>query len=148
MALDLNKWVNYAKTRIESAVGRGNDELTRLEAEREVELADKPWLRADAEAPTLDEARARIEWETRRQEELAAERDRTAPTTDHPRPAVDGAAPGAPTPPGDPEELRLAAEAEQAKLAIEARDRAAAERLDEIRRELGVEAPPGDTPDR
>lgn len=156
MALNVSRWVNYAKARIESAVGRGNDELTRLEAEREAELADKPWLRSDGEAPTLDEARARIEWETRRQGELAAERDRAAPAGG-PSPSVSDAptheagpapAPGAPTPPGDPEELRLAAEAEQAKLAIEARDRAAAERLDEIRRELGVEAPPGDAPDR
>jgi hypothetical protein len=159
MALDVNKWVNYAKARIESAVGRGNDELTRLEAEREVELADKPWLRADAEAPTLDEARARIEWEARRQEELAAERDRmAAAATDNPTssdpPASGAATPAdaptttsAPTAPADPEELRLAAEAEQAKLAIEARDRAAAQRLDEIRRELGVDAPP-DAADR
>lgn len=158
MALDVNKWVNYAKARIESAVGRGNDELTRLEAEREVELADKPWLRADAEAPTLDEARARIEWEARRQEELAAERDRMAAATDNPTssdpPASGPATPAdasspasAPTAPADPEELRLAAEAEQAKLAIEARDRAAAQRLDEIRRELGVDAPP-DAADR
>ena len=131
MALNVSRWMNYAKTRLESAVGRGNDELTRLEAEREAEVADKPWLRADAEAPTLDEARARIEWETRRQEERAAQ-----PTSD------------ATTPPGDPEELRLAAEAEQAKLALEERDRAAAQRLDEIRRELGVDAPPDGDADR
>lgn len=158
MALDLNKWVNYAKARLESAVGRGNDELTRLEAEREVELADKPWLRADAEAPTLDEARARIEWEARRQEELAAARE--GATTHDATPDTPGgaAAPdspanpsgkaGASRPPADPEELRLAAEAEQAKLAIEARDRAAAQRLDEIRRELGVDAPPAGDADR
>jgi len=141
MALDVNKWVNYAKARIESAVGRGNDELTRLEAEREVELADKPWLRADAESPSLDEARARIEWEARRQQELAAEREPTAATPADP-------SSDAPTPPGDPEALRLAAEADQAKLAIEERDRAAAARLDEIRRELGVDAPPADDAER
>jgi multidrug efflux pump subunit AcrA (membrane-fusion protein) len=152
MAMDLNKWVNYAKARLESAVGRGNDELTRLEAEREAELADKPWLRSDGAAPTLDEARARIEWESRRQEELAAERDRMNAATAAPEPSGTNPAeppagvpaPSAPAAPADPEELRLAAEAEQAKLAIEERDRAAAQRLDEIRRELGVDAPPDD----
>lgn len=146
MSLNLSRWMGYAKARLESVVGRGNDELTRLEAEREVELAEKPWLRADAEAPTLDEARARIEWETRRQEELAAARDAAPVESSTPSPAAGagtGTGPGAPAPPADPEELRLDAEAEQAKLALEARDRAAAERLEEIRRELGVDAPPG-----
>ncbi|MBX3285184.1 MAG: hypothetical protein KF703_07555 [Actinobacteria bacterium] len=164
MPLNLGRWIDYAKAKVESAVSRGNDELTRREAEREVELADKPWLAADAESPTLEEARARIEYESRRQQDLADERDRAAadrpaapnpsasgaPTDgghgseSSPTSAAGGPTTGAPTPPVDPEALRLAAEAEQAKLAIEARDRAAAARLDEIRRELGVDAPPPD----
>ncbi|MBA3283277.1 MAG: hypothetical protein H0U29_13720, partial [Acidimicrobiia bacterium] len=67
MALDVNRWLKYAKARIDSAVGQGNKSLDRMEAEREADLADKPWLRSDREAPTLDEARARIEWESARQ---------------------------------------------------------------------------------
>ena len=56
-----------AEVRTGEAEQRGassaHDELDQLEAEREVELAEKPWLASDSEAPTFDEARARIECE-------------------------------------------------------------------------------------
>ena len=42
-------------------VSSGNDELDRREAQREAELADKPWLASDAPAPTIDEAVAYYE---------------------------------------------------------------------------------------
>ena len=125
MALNLNQWVNYAKTRLDSAIGRGNEELDRLEAGRAAESADKPWLTSDGEAPTLDEARARIEWETKHQADAASS----------------GRASGTTAPTG-PDEVRAAAEAEQARLELDQRQKAAAERLSQIREELGVEAPP------
>ncbi|MCU1497776.1 MAG: hypothetical protein JWM47_1729 [Acidimicrobiales bacterium] len=127
MALDVQRWLQYARARIESAVSQGNASLDRREAEREVELADRPWLRADGEAPTLDDARARIEWETRRQAEAAD-------TGTGPGPTV------------APEEPAAAADAADARLQLDARERASAERLAAIRRELGVE-PPADPPE-
>ena len=126
MALNLNQWVNYAKTKLESAVGRSNEELDRLEAERAAETADKPWLASDREAPTLDEARARIEWEAKHQADLAAAGSDAANS------------PVAPS----PQDASAAAEAEQARLDLDERQKAAAERLDKIREELGVQAPP------
>ncbi len=127
MALDVNRWLQYAKARLDSAVGQGNRSLDRLEAEREVETADQPWLRADTDAPTLDEARARIEWEAERQRKAAAPATSAPPSTPSMDPAAD------------------AAQA-QARLDLEAQQRATAARLDQIRRELGVEAPPAEPP--
>ena len=127
MALNLNQWVNYAKTKLESAVGRSNAELDRLEAERAAEAADKPWLVSDSEAPTLDEARARIEWEARQQADRSAEAGTDAPQSAE-----------APS----PQDVGATAEAEQARLELDQRQKAAAERLDQIREELGVQAPP------
>lgn len=130
MALDVNRWLKYAKARIDSAVGQGNASLDRLEAEREADLADKPWLRSEGEAPTLDEARARIEWESERQRRAAA------------------GAPGAPRPPAPtdagprpPQDTATDAEQEQARLELARREQASADRLAQIRAELGVSAP-------
>lgn len=117
MAFDVNRWMKYARARIDSAVGQGNRSLDRLEAEREADLADKPWLRSETDAPTLDEARARIEWE--------AERQRKAP-----------APPATPATPAEP-----TAEQAAAKVELEAQQRKSADRLDQIRRELGVDDP-------
>lgn len=146
MALDVNRWLKYAKARLDSAVGQGNASLDRLEAEREADLADKPWLRSDGEAPTLDEARARIEWE--------AERQRRAAAGDPAAPAAPAAPPTpAPSGPRAPEDVAADAEQEQARLELARREQASADRLAQIRAELGVEAPavpadepPGDTP--
>ena len=118
MAFDVNRWMKYARARIDSAVGQGNRSLDRLEAEREADLADKPWLRSGTEAPTLDEARARIEWEAERQRKAAA-----------PPPAT-------PATPEDP-----TAEQAAAKVELEAQQRKSADRLDQIRKELGVDEP-------
>ncbi len=151
MALDVNRWLHYAKARIERAVGQGNEELDRLEAEREVELADRPWLRADGAAPTLDEARARIEWEAEHQRTLAASRGATS-GSDGGSEAGTGA--GASTPPastsaGTGTGTATAADAEQAgaRLELERRERESAARLAQIRAELGVAAPPPEASD-
>lgn len=61
MASNLDRWMKYAKARLDAAVRRGNDQLDRKEAEREAELADRPWLQSQGDTPTLDEVRARIE---------------------------------------------------------------------------------------
>lgn len=128
MAFDVNRWVKYARARIDAAVGQGNRELDRREAEREADLADRPWLAADGTAPNLDEARARIRWEAQRQERADG------------RDALDGpAGPGLVD--GEERTGRDAAEAAGARLELEDRSRRAADRLDRIRRELGVDGP-------
>jgi hypothetical protein len=121
MALNLGRWIKYAQARLDGALASGNRELDQLEAEREAELADRPWLASDAEHPTLDEARARIEWEAGQQ----AEDPGTAP---------------APTPPssGDAGD---AADAAAARIEIDRREREAKARLDAMREELGIEPP-------
>jgi len=132
MALDVNRWLKYAKARLDTAVNQGNASLDRLEAEREADLADKPWLRSDRTAPTLDEAKARIEWEAEEQRRRADE---------------DGAPPTAGDPSGRPPPTTAGdAEHESARLELERREQASAARLEEIRRELGVEDPPAGAP--
>ncbi len=134
MALDVNRWLKYAKARIDTAVNQGNASLDRREAEREADLADKPWLRSDRSAPTLDEAKARIEWEAEEQRRRAGK---------------DGVAPGdadARTEARRPQATADDAEHESARLELEQREQASAARLDQIRRELGVEDPPAGAP--
>ena len=131
MALDVNRWLKYAKARIDSAVGQGNKSLDRMEAEREADLADKPWLRSDREAPTLDEARARIEWEAERQHRQSGQEGE--PSRDRPAPR-------------SPQDVAVDAEQESARLELARREKESAARLEQIREELGVEAPPADPP--
>jgi hypothetical protein len=200
MALDVNRWLKYAKARLDAAVGSGNKRLDDLEARREIERGERPWTEEhDGLAPTIDQVRERIEQEEARQgiggSGTTSGRgvpDRPEPTApaadpdpapsatepvepaepapsvapDHPNePAADDtpspvsptpetppaeAAPTAPaTPAGpaprSPQEQAEDAEREMARLELEARQRASADRLDEIRRELGVEPPA--TPD-
>lgn len=147
MGFDVNRWVKYARARIDAAVGQGNEALDRREAEREADLADRPWLAADGTAPTLDEARARIRWEAERQERATQDE----PTDGEAANDVAAAAPGAPTPPGgsagdhdgpsprDPAEVARDAEREGARIELDERSRQAADRLAQIRKELGVE---------
>ena len=216
MALNVNRWVKYAKARIDSAVGSGHEELDRLEAKREAERADKPWLGSDSAAPTFDEARARIAWEAdqqakkadrlhagepaktswaegpgtkgagpvtgtgsepaegaddpdaphRRKTDVGSTKanapDRPSTLADPPDrssantepaggdPATAGDDPTAPADqptddgpaPRSPQQIAEDAERESARLELEDRQRKSAERLDEIRRELGIDDTP------
>jgi hypothetical protein len=155
MAMNVNRWVRYAKARIDAAVGQGNESLDRLEAERQAELAERPWLAADGTAPSLDEARARIQWEARQQETLRSQRSPSdAASADIEPDARTGTDTGADTAgigrsmqthAGHRSPQRVAADAEHeaARLELEDRSRRSADRLAEIRRELGADDPPG-----
>jgi hypothetical protein len=163
---NISRWFNYAKARIDSAIGQGHRDLDELEAQREAELADRPWLASDTETPTFDEARARIEWEAeqaarRAGRDAAPERSdgpggptATASTGPAPSPTTGASAGPAPAdtagdPEGafpSPEERAAAAEAAGARLELEARQRESAARLDAIRAELGIDPPDEETP--
>jgi len=171
---NLDRWLKYAKAKLDDRLRAGNQELDRLEAEREAELAGRPWLGADADSPTLDEARARIEWERAQAERRAeaerrrddagderrsderAEVDAGAPPADGSRdagPDHDRARDGEPSPadPLAPSSPAEAAARDQARIELAEREREATARLEAIRAELGVDAePPGDpgAPDR
>ena len=154
MASNINRWMKYARARMEVAVGKGNKELDRLEAERDADLADRPWLRATDETPSLDEARARIRWESERADADAGavagasgvpSGGNEEPNSTSAGPAIDGSV--APVPPGtpdarSPDALRADAEAAGARLELETRQRESAARLDAIREELGIKPPP------
>lgn len=149
MAANVSRWMKYAKARLDAALGQGHDELDRLEAEREAELADKPWLRSEGDAPSFDEARARIEWEAERQHRLAEQpsaddgrRSSSAAGVDSDAQADDDRRTGTGSDRvADPLETSAEAAArESARVELEERQRLSATRLDEIRRELGIEA--------
>ena len=106
MAANVSRWLKYAQAKVNDALDSGNRELDRLEAEREARAADEPWLSADGEVPTLDEARARIQHQA-----------------DEPEPDLS-----------------------KVRAELDRRSRDAADRLDAIRKELGVEAPPPNPP--
>ena len=123
MAANVSRWLKYAQAKLDSVVRSSNDELDELEAEQAQRAVDKPWLAGTDEAPTLEEARARIEWEAEEQRRLA----------EAPAPASDPSG-GAATGPVDPE-------VEQARIELDRQARASKERLDAIRKELGVDPP-------
>lgn len=159
MALNVGRWLRYAQTRLSKTTEDANAELDRLEARREAERAEKPWLAADGEAPTLAEARARIEWEAQRQRDLAEQAANPADAgqpsvatkpSDAGKPSVagqpsDARQPGdtAVAPPSSAPAPPTAEEAELASARIELDRRAAAskERLAAIREELGIDPP-------
>ena len=58
-----SRWLKYAKAKLDSTMRSAERELDRREAELEAEQAGKPWLRSDADTPSYEEARARIEAE-------------------------------------------------------------------------------------
>lgn len=61
MAAQWEKWLRYARAKLDESVKRGNDELDRREAELEARRSGRTWLDSDRDAPSFDEARARIE---------------------------------------------------------------------------------------
>lgn len=196
MAMNIDRWFKYAQAKLNDVVRSTNKELDELEAQREAEVADKPWLSSDAENPSFSDAKARIEWESNRQEELnrqaesrreeelrrqeelrhqatqqnkAEDRDKAEQqgeaedrdnagdelVSDDPRrdgsdpasDARDGASqPGSgttsdvtfsPPLPSSGDESEIAA----AKIELERREREAANRLEAIRNELGIDPP-------
>ena len=114
MAVGLKRWLKYGRARVDAAVRDVESVLDRKEAELRDEQAGKPWLASDDDAPSYDDATARIE-----------ERLRAAgiPTQSSP-----------PSPPADDatvEQIRAFDLAKQRK--------AADERLASIRESLGID---------
>ncbi len=63
MAAQWERWLKYAKAKLDDSVRRGNDELDRREAELDARRRERtPWA-GDGDAPTFEEAKARIEHE-------------------------------------------------------------------------------------
>ncbi len=195
MALNLRRWLDYAKTRLDAGLASGNRELDRREADLAARREGRSTMDDDRVVPTFDEVKARIERELERAEgggaaapdavptpatgpaepstavdaPAAVEPDTTpdaggpdddataagggaAPDPEPPAPAADVAAPPAPTStpaaaaaatpgpaPRSPDRLAADAEAEQVAIEWEARRQRSTERLDDIRKELGIE---------
>ena len=125
MAANVGRWLKYAQAKLSSAIDSSNEELDELEAEQAAAAKDKPWLSSDGAAPTLDEARARIEWEAEEQRRRAEAAGETAPKD------VDEPATPAPVDP----------EVAQARLELDRQAKESAARLEAIRKELGVDPP-------
>lgn len=145
MAAQWERWLRYAKAKIDDTVRRGDAEMDRLEAEQRAKAEGKPWLRAEGDAPTFDEARARIEAQAeqaRRSE--AARRAEDAPPPE-PRTSDPGATdPPHPAPPAPAAPLVPSADGPAIDFA--AQQRAADERLAAMRKELGLDDDDGDPP--
>ncbi len=131
MGVEWQRWLRYAKAKIDLTVTEGEREMDRLEGEQAAAAEGKPWLSGTGDAPTFDEAKARIEDRARR----APSPPGGAAGTRAPDPTAPDGAPPAPGPSGD--------EAFDA----EAHRRAAADRLAAIRDELGLGDEPGAGPD-
>jgi hypothetical protein len=127
MAANLGRWWKYAQAKLNSVVSDSNAELDDLEAEQAARADGKPWLSSDGAAPTLDEARARIEWESDEQRRRAEAEVAAAESP------ADGALARAESP-TDPEVVK-------ARLELDRQARESKDRLDAIRKELGVDPP-------
>ncbi len=139
MALQWKRWLAYAKAKVDQTVAQGDDELDRREAELAARAGEQPWLASSGTAPSFDEAKARIEAQTRtaetRRAEGGADRD---PTTDGSSPAptspstAGGASTGAPAAPPTADASTFDS------FDVAARQKATDERLAAIREELGL----------
>lgn len=143
--MNVNRWLLYAKAKLDETLRSSNQELDRLEAKQEAERADRPWLGANSDAPSIDEARARIEWEAEgAKRESAKDRDASAPTggsTPAPASGAPRTGTGERRLPTDPLSEAEAAERSEARIELDARAKESAHRLEEIRKELGVAEP-------
>ena len=126
MAANLGRWWKYAQAKLNGVVSSSNDELDELEAQQAARAADKPWLSSDGDAPTLEETRARIEWEAEEQRRRA---EAEVEAVDAPEDALARAAA-----PPDPEVVK-------AHLELDRQAPESKERLEAIRKELGVDPP-------
>ncbi|HXH58010.1 hypothetical protein [Iamia sp.] len=129
MALQWQRWLAYAKARIDSSVREGERELDRREADLAARSEGRPWISSSGDAPTLDEARARIEAQSR-----------TAGAAE----AGPGGAGSAPISPGEAQGARPApstnpeGDASLESFDLAAHQKAADDRLAAIRDELGL----------
>jgi hypothetical protein len=57
----LSRWVRYGRAKLDDMLKQDNEELDRLEAERKLDAAERPWAHSTGEVPTLDEVRQRID---------------------------------------------------------------------------------------
>jgi len=149
MAAQWERWLRYAKAKLDDSVKKGDAELDRREAEQRARAEAEPWLASEGDAPTFDEARARIEHQARRADEAQRARDAAKPslakepTSDDPSdptpsdpapadaPPVGPAAPSAPPP--------LTTDPQLGSIDFAAQQRAADERLAAMRKELGLD---------
>lgn len=148
MAAQWERWLKYAKARFDATLAKGETEMDRLEAEQAARAEGKPWLSSTSDAPSFDEAKARIE----AQAEAAG---RTAPTEGPASPSssssgppsdVPGASGAAPSAPDIRKPSPTAAPAGDA-IDFAAQQKAAEERLAQMRAELGLDDPPPDGKD-
>lgn len=145
--MNVNRWLKYAKAKLDDTLASGNDELDKLEARQEAERAERPWLASEGEAPTFDEARARIAWEAEHADRTE-QGDRGAPASDA-TPASGGDGRDRPKPsdhaaarlPTDPQTDEDAAARSAARILLDQRAQESAARLAQIRAELGVDDP-------
>ena len=150
MSANWQRWLRYAKAKLDSTLKESEADLDEREAQMRAEAEGKPWLSSESEAPTFDEMRARIEHDAR---EAAERQRRQAPGAD-PEPSRPG--PRLERRPGSPAPAQGvstgAGEDTLASFDMAAHQKAADDRLAAIRRELGLsddavdadDDPPGD----
>lgn len=94
MALQWQRWLKYAQAKLDSSLKQGEAELDRRESELEARSAGRPWLGSTRDAPSFDEAKARIDHQTREATQRRAEAAGAGgpPTAPSPRPGVGGGA--------------------------------------------------------
>ena len=124
------RWLKYGKAKLDDTLKSGNDELDKREAALEAEAAEKPWLRSTGDAPSMDQVKARIDYEAKQAEARKASAGSGADAT--PKVTTD-------------------AGAGQEGFDFAEQQRQADERLAAIRSELGLDEskahPPGDDPE-
>ncbi len=123
MAAQWERWLKYAKAKVDSTLAKGEAEMDRLEAEQAARAEDRPWLSGTGDAPTFDEAKARIEAQAEAAGSGPAPTPATPPTPELRKPSPTAA------PPGD-------------TIDFAAQQKAAEERLAQMRAELGLDDPP------
>ena len=120
-----------AKAKLDATVAEGDAELDRREAELAARAEEEPWLASTGEAPTFEEARARIDAATREGRSRSGSGDPSE-------------GPGATSAPGGAPPAPPAAETFDADV----RQQAAEARLAAIRAELGLDDAGGGGTDR
>ena len=118
MAPELNKWFRYFKARFDGALDSANKTMDRLEAEQQAKRDEMPYATDDAVVPALEQVRARIDWETGRNQQRS---DPLASTGGQSSTA---------------KSIESTNDESSSKFEMLERERAAQERLESIRKEL------------